>query len=264
MANVKVRQFAGDVRLYQIETDGTYTPVIPEAADADGNQPIETDAMTFTYEAGDTTTITSKRRDSRYGQAIYSSTQPGQTSISLTLLEMPIPILARVLYGDAASADVAEGSVSDATLVVSAKNIPIALPHRYIKSSPAPVVNDGATVLTAGTDYVIDYRRGTILVKAAGVDVGDSLTLDYSYEEVTGTTILGGAVPEQDFLITGDLEDRNSGEQGLLEVWQARLTVDGDIDWLSAEPVQPTLTGLLITPVGKPSPYVFRSYEQAA
>lgn len=264
MANVKVRQFAGDVRLSLIETDGTYTPVIPEATDPDGNQPIETDAMTFTYEAGDTTTITSKRRDNRYGQAIYTSTQPGQTSISLTLLEMPIPILARVLYGSAANADVAEGSVTDAELIVSAKNVPITLPHRYIKSSPAPVVTNGVTPLTAGTDYVIDYRRGTIMIKAAGVAVGDELALDYSYEEVTGTTILGGAVPEQDFYITGDLEDRNSSEQGLLEVWQARLTVDGEIDWLSAEPVQPTLTGLLITPVGRASPYVFRSFDQAA
>jgi len=264
MANVKVRQFAGDVRLWTIASDGTKTPVIPESADPDGNQPIETDAFNFTYEAGDTTTITSKRRDSRYGQAIHTSTQPGQTSVSLTLLEMPVPILARVLYGEAADADIAAGSVTDANFTVTEKNVPIALPHRYISSSPAPVVEDGGTPLAVGTDYVIDYRRGTIMIKAAGVAVNDVLTLSYSYQEVTGTTILGGAVPEQDFFITGDLEDRNSEEQGLLEVWQARLTVDGDIDWLSAEPVQPTLTGLLITPVGKPSPYVFRAYEAVA
>lgn len=263
MAQVKVRQFAGDIRMWTIANDGTKTPVIPEAADADGNQPIETNAFNFTYEAGDTTTITSKRRDSRYGQAIFTSTQPGQTSVSLTLLELPVPILARVLYGEAANADITAGSVSDANFTVTEKNVPLALPHRYISASPAPVVESGGSPLTAGTDYVIDNRRGTIRIMAAGVDVDDVLQLSYNYEDVTGTTILGGAVPEQDFFITGDLEDRNSDEQGLLQVWQARLTVDGDIDWLSAEPVQPTLTGLLITPVGKASPYEFRAYEAA-
>jgi hypothetical protein len=263
MAQVTVRQFSGDIRGWGIESNGSQTPVIPESTDVDGNQPIETESLTFTYEPGETSSITSRRRGARFGQTIFSKSQPGQTTMSVTFLEMPIPILARQFYGDAANADIAEGSVTEADFTVEVKNVPIALPHRFVKSSPAPVVEAGGTPLTAGTDYVIDYRRGTLMIKAAGVDVGDVLQLSYSYEQVTGTTILGGALPEKDFFFSGDMQDRNTLEDGLLQIWQARLSVDSDIDWLSTEPVKPTLTGPLITPVGKPSPYRFDLYKQA-
>ena len=49
----KVRQFAGDFRLWRKANDGTMIPVIPEPTDPEGNQPIETDAASFSYEAGE-------------------------------------------------------------------------------------------------------------------------------------------------------------------------------------------------------------------
>lgn len=262
MARVTVRQFAGDIRMWTIGGDGSKTPVIPESTDPDGNQPIETDGFTFGYEQGETTSLTSRRRDSRFGQTYFSQALPGQTSMTVTVREMPVPILARTLYGSAANADITAGTVTDANFVVTDKDVPIALPHRFVSASPAPVVKEEGTALTAGTHYVIDYRRGTIWIKAPTVNVGDTLTLSYSYQAVTGTTILGGAVPEQDFYVTGDLQDRINSEDGMLDCWQARLTVDGDIDWLSTEPLSVTLTGPLITPVGKPSPYEFRTYKR--
>lgn len=260
----KIRQYAGDIRMWRLATDGTRTPVIPSAADVDGNQPIETNACSFSYAEGDKTSIKSKRRGALYNQPIYSDTQPGTTSISITLLEVPAPILARVLYGEAADASITAGSVTDADFVVAVKDAPLRLPHRCVKSTPAPVVKKGATTLVAGTDYVIDYRRGTLLVKAATVAKGDTLKLSYSYESVDATRILGGATPTESFYITGDMEDRNSGEQGLLEVFEAKLTVDGDVDWLSAEPLSPVLKGELLVPNGAPAPYTFDVYKQVA
>ena len=64
----KVRQFAGDFRMWEIAQDGTHTPVIPDATDPTRNQPIETNALTFTYNEGDETVIKSKRRGARYNQ----------------------------------------------------------------------------------------------------------------------------------------------------------------------------------------------------
>ena len=263
MANPKITQLAGDIRMWLLAGDFTRTPVIPESADPDGNQPIETDAMNFGYEEGDTVAVVSKRRGTKYGQTIFSQTQPGQTAISLTLLEIPPPIFARMMFGDAANADVTAGSVTDEPFEVTAKGSPIFLPHRYLNPTPTPVVKSGSTTLVAGTDYTIDTRRGAIVVKAAAVDVGDDILVSYSYLAVTSTKILGGVRPTQDFYITGDMEDRNSSDQGLLEVFQARLTAEADIDWLSSEPINPVLTGNLLVPNHAPAPYTFELYKQA-
>ena len=53
MAKPKVRQYAGDIRMWRIASNGDRIPVIPEPSDPQGNQPIEVNAKTFSYEAGD-------------------------------------------------------------------------------------------------------------------------------------------------------------------------------------------------------------------
>lgn len=264
MARRTVRKFGGDIRFWRKAANGALTPCVPESTDPDLNQPIVTDTLSFTYEAGETVAVTSKGRGADYGATVWSQTDPGTASISVTLKEIPASMLARILFGEASNIDVAESSVTDAALVVTAKEVPLQLPHRYIKASPAPVVNNGATVLTAGTDYVLDRRRGTIVIKASGVTVGTSLTIDYSYEAVTGTRVLGGTTASETFYITGDMEDRVSGEQGALTVYEAQLSIDGDIDWLSTEPISPVFTGPLIKPVDAPAAYTFDLYEMAA
>lgn len=261
----KVRQYAGDIRMWEKQADSSQLPVIPDATDPDGNQPIETNSCAFSYEPGDEVRILSKRRGTKYNQPTYADTQPGTTSITLQLLEMPPAIMARVLYGEAANADITGASVTDAPFAATILQVPLNLPHRAISSTPAPVVKKGATTLVSGTDYVIDYRRGTIMIPAGSTVLkDDALTLSYTFETVTGTTIVGGAVPTKSYYITGDMEDRIGGDQGLLTVYEARLTVDGEIDWLSAEPLQPTLKGPLVVPAGAPGPYTFNAYKTAA
>lgn len=270
MASPKIRQLAGDIRMWRKASDGTLTPVIPEPTDMHRNQPIETDALSFSYTEGDETTITSKRRGALYNQPIYNDKLPGTTEVSITLLEVPTPILARVLYGEAASADISTGTVTDGTITVDRLDAPIQLDHRYIKASPAITVETATpTSLVLDTDFTFDARTGTIVILSAGtvgstISVGDELTVNYQYETVTGTTILGGATPTESFFITGDLEDRNSGEQGYLQVYETKLSVDGDIDWLSTEPLSPVLKGKALVPNGAPAPYKFDVYKQAA
>lgn len=260
-----VRQFAGDFRLWEKQSNGSLIPVIADATDPSGNQPIETNALNFSYEAGDEIKVVSKRRDARYNQPIHSETQPGTTGVSITVLELPPLMLARILFGEGSSATLAAGSVTDAPLAVPTKDVPLQLPHRLLKSTPAPVVKNGATTLVAGTDYVIDYRRGQVWIKAAAVTVNDpDVTVSYSYDAQVSTSIVGGAVPTKQFYLTGDMQDRISLENGELRVPQVNLSVDGDVDWLSAEPIQAVLTGDAIVASGESAPYTFVTYKAAA
>lgn len=260
-----VRQFAGDIRFWEKQNDGSLVAVIPEASDPTGNQPIETNALSFSYEAGDEVSVVSKRRDARYNQPIHSETLPGTTNVSATLLELPPLILARILFGEGSTAILSAGSVTDEALAVPSKDVPIQLPHRLIQTSPAPVVNNGGAPLVAGTDYTIDYRRGQIRILSAAVTVDDpDVTISYSYGAQVSTSIQGGATPTKQFYITGDMEDRISGENGELRIPQANLSVDGEVDWLSAEPIQAVLTGPAIVAAGESAPYTFVTYKAGA
>lgn len=263
MAKPQVRQYAGDIRMWRIAADGSKIPVIPEAADPQGNQPIEVNAKTFSYEAGDEINVVSKRLGARYNQPIYSDTLPGTTSISLALLEIPPAIMARILFGQAADASVVAGSVTESEVTIDRVDAPTQLENRFILASPAPVVKKSSTTLQPGDDYNLDLRRGQLSVVAGGsIEAGDELTISYSYPALTASRILGGATPVESFYITGDLQDRISGEYGELEVFEARLSPDGEIDWLASEPISPTLAGPTIVPDGAPAPYVFTTYKQ--
>lgn len=265
MAQPKVRKFAGDLRIWQHGTGPERIAVIPEAVDAFGNQPIEQTSLVFSYEAGDTTNVTSKRRDDRYGQIIQSDSNPGTTGISITLLEVPPLILARMLYGSGQSGAVTAGAVTDVAYTVLSADVPLQLAHRFLLASPAPVVEKGGTPLVAGTDYTIDNRQGLLIPKAGGdIESGDELTISYSYDDYVRTAINGGATPNEKFLIMGDVQDRISGENGLLRIPQVDLTVDGDVDWFSAEPIQVTLTGNVVFRSEESALYTFEVYEQAA
>lgn len=256
-----IRQFAGDIRFWEQANNGSLIPVIADSTDPSGNQPIETNALSFSYEAGDEQKIVSKRRDARYNQPIHSEQLPGTTQLNATLLEVPPLILARMMFGEGSTATVAAGSVVDAALAITSKDVPLQLPHRMLEASPAPVIEAAGVALVAGTDYLIDLRRGQVRILAASVDVGDTdVTVSYDYAEHVATTIIGGATPTKKFYVTGDMEDRISGDNGELRIPQVSLSVTSDVDWLSAEPIQVEMSGDALIAPGESAPYTFTLY----
>jgi hypothetical protein len=265
MAAPKVRQFAGDIRFWEKDSDGNLTPVIPEAADASGNQPLEVDALTFSYEAGEEINVVSKRRDARYNQPIHNETLPGTTNVSVGTLEVPPLILARMLYGEGTTATVAGGTATAAAFTLPANiDAPVQLPHRLLTDATATVTNNAADVTyVAGTDYILDRRRGQIIIPATGsaIVAGQVIKLTYTYASHVKTDIVGGATPTKAFYITGDMQDRISEENGELRIPQANLTTDGDVDWLAAEPIKVTLTGPCVVADGESAPYTFTAYK---
>lgn len=263
MATPKIRQFAGDIRLWAIGQSGVRTPVIPEPTDPSGNQPIEANTTIFGYEAGDEQIVRSKRRGGRYQQPIRSDQLPGTTNVTIELLEAPGPILACMLYGDDVFTAVGAGSVTDAAFTVVRADVPAQLPHRLLAASPAPVVKKGASTLVAGTDYVIDLRRGQLIAKSSEITDGTALEVSYTYPAQNVLAITGGTRPTKSFYITGDMEDRISGSDGELRIPELQATVDGDVDWLSEQPITVTLTGNCIVPAGESAPYTFVEYAEA-
>lgn len=261
-----VTKFGGDVRLWRKNANGSLTPVIPEATDPTGNQPVEANAMVFGREEGETVEVKSKRRGLRYGQLVYSEQEPGTANMSLTLLEVPPMIMSRVMSGlITVDVDVEAGSVTDAAVTGVVKDRAIQLPHRLLAESPAPAFEDGGVAMVEGTDYELDLRRGQLFIKKAGVNAGDTdITASYSYGAYSKKVIKGGGSATESFYVTGDMENRVTGDQGELTIWEFKAAVDGEVDLFGDEPISPTLAGSLVVPADKDAPYEFEIYKAAA
>lgn len=258
MAKNQVLKFEGDIRAYFIDPGtGARTPVIPDASDIFGNMPLEASAQVFSYEAGDEVKVVSKRVN-RYNQTLYSETEPGTTSMSLTLVAVPPALLARVFYGSAAEVSITGAAVSNEPVTFSAQAPAQALAHRYLAATPAPTVTDSsnATTYVDGVDYVIDAHHGRIRRLPSG-SIGDTDTVhvSYTYASVTLTEFRGGVRPQQSLYISGYYKNRADGSEMNLEVFHWNATSDGEVDFFSSEPITVTLKGDLITPQGQNEPY---------
>ena len=260
-----VLQFEGDIRMSIIAALGGLVPVNPDPTDPFGNIPVEASANVFTYEAGDERRVQSKRRD-RFNQVLYSEQDPGISNLSLTLVAIPPPLLARVFYGEGAEVSVTAGEVEEEPLTVTEKGVPLSLANRYLTAAAVVVTNNaGSTTYVLNTDYTVDRLRGHITIKSGSViAVDDVLKVTYTNAAYTLLSIRGGVKPNENFYITGDMLNRPGKQDMSLEIYQATLSTDGDFDLFSAEPLTLTLTGPLITPEGKTEPYVAKWFQKAA
>lgn len=262
MAKVTTRKFAGDIRMWRITPEGK-VPVIPEPNDPFGNQPIEANALIFGYEQPDPENILSKRTGARYNQIISSIQDPGQASIQLTLLEVPSALVPRLVHGIGAGEEEAGGTVTDDELELPEDlSVPFQLPHKKLKATPAPVVKDadGVKTYVEGDDYRIDLVNGLMFIPEDSDIIADEeskLLISYEHEACLVIKVQGGASPSEDFYITGDMEDRESGDRGLLVIPQCRLAVSNDVDWLSDSIIQPELNGPIMVADGHDAPYSF-------
>ena len=125
------------------------------------------------------------------------------------------------------------------------------------RATPTVSVADSTTKLCFADEREQRFD-GAIAVFDADV------TISYSYDAHVSTSIVGGATPTKQFYITGDMEDRVSGENGELRIPQVNLSVDGDVDWLSAEPIQAVMAGVAVVAAGEEAPYTFVSYKASA
>ena len=60
------------------------------------------------------------------------------------------------------------------------------------------------------------------------------------------------------------MQDRISGDEGLLTIPKLDLSVDGDVDWFSDEPIQVALSGPVIFQAGETDLYTFKIAAQSA
>lgn len=208
----------------------------------------------------DTKTIKSTN-PANYGSIIGSSTTPGDDKLSLKLNVPNRKNLTSMFLGTDTTITTSGSSILNESITVIAKDTYIALAHRKIATSPAPVVTNSGNTVTyvegSSADYVIDYDNGLLYVTPASTIAAGVLLVDYTWgassgykiEARTQTNIIGK------FLFTG--KNLDSGE--LIRLWadSVELSPDGDFSLISADGafLEFGLTGTIKLPTGYANPY---------
>jgi hypothetical protein len=161
-------------------------------------------------------------------------------NVSFEIDELRIETLEKFVLASRTDTNIVAGSITDEAINGVKQGFWYKLAHEKIRRTPAPVVTDDATpptTYTENVDYVIDYEAGAIYIVPGGnIANGTNLKIDYSYDEMTKTTLESG----QRHQIIGTLWFKGDPPKGqvLDVIGDVSLIPSGELkligdDWLS-------------------------------
>lgn len=246
MSEITQILLAGDVYIDRFDPTGNATGLIG---------PLNTGKLLVKMEVEEKVQTSQMKSD--FGQARATVNIPKPSVISVEFKDQPPEILAMALLGNPETLTEAIANVTDEPIIAVLGRW-VDLPNRSITAGTVVVTdNPLVTTYTEGTDYEINYDMGLIrAIKGGAIADADALLVDYDSVVVSGTTIAGGAQSQISARILLDGTNLVTGKPVHFEAYKSTLRPDGDVDLNSGEFVSTTLTGNMITPPGKSSPFV--------
>lgn len=237
---------AGDVYIDRFTDQGVATGLIG---------PLNTDALTIT-QAIEEKTQTSRMKTT-FGQTRASVNMPSPPTIKIGFQDQPAEIFAMALLGDVSTLTEGAQTVTDEPItVVEGKWVDLAYRNLTAASVGVDDVTD-TTTYVEGTDYEINYAYGLIRAITGGaIADGDVVHVDYGTTALSGERITGATRPNVTCRIVLDGRNLATGKDVHFEAWQCSIGPDGEVDLNSGEFITTSLTGTMVTPSGKASPFV--------
>ena len=196
----------------------------------------------------------SRQKDS-YGQVLDSVAIKQPAEISVSLDDLDKDNLALVFLGDVLDAAVVGASV---TGEAQTAHIGRALKTDF-RSISVVVVKDVTDVTTyvLGTDYTIDNAELGLIspIDGGAITEGDVLHIDYTYATIAGDKVQGGTNSSVKVALMLDGENFADQSKVLVNVWEAVLSPQTGVDFLSEDFTTLELNGSLNTPTGFASGY---------
>jgi hypothetical protein len=164
--------------------------------------------------------------------------------------------LAIAVQGTQSTFSQGAGTAAD-EVVVANKGGYADLAFRNIVATGFAVKNSaGSTTYVKDTDYTVDYSTGQLFIlDTSAITAAQSLKVSYTYNAVSAQKVLGlteGAL-RGEYLLKGiNVFDDSQME---IRVWDAAVSSDGAIDWLSDKPIEVKLKGKMIVPNGRSSAF---------
>jgi hypothetical protein len=200
--------------------------------------------------------VISKGR-ANYGQPRASAIIPEPADLSVSFNKCSPKALAMGLQGTIVTYTQASGSATD-EVVTAIKGGWVPLAFRNQSATGFVVKNSaGATTYVKDTDYSIDYAAGQIFIlPTSAITDGQSLKVSYNYAAVTGDAIKGGTQSSVRGMIHMKGQNVYDDDKPTeIKIWDAVLTSDSAIDWLSDKAIDIKLKGRMVIPEGKVEPF---------
>lgn len=197
------------------------------------------------------------RQGATYGQVLDSVAIKQPAEISVTLDDLDYKNLALAFLGTTSSV-----TVTGATVTAEEHTAPspgASIQTAFGKISAVSVSGpSGSPAYVDGTDFrVMDAELGLIeIIEGGTITKDDELEVDYTYDGLTANRVTGGT--SASIKVALMMNGRNLADDSVskVNVWEAVLTPESGVDFLSEEFASLELTGTLNTPAGQPSSYV--------
>jgi hypothetical protein len=195
----------------------------------------------------------------KYGQVTASVALPNPSELALTISDFTAESLAIGLMGDDSVYTVAGATISNEVVIA---DIGAFVPLSKSNVTPGSVVvtdSTGATTYVEGTHYEINYGFGMLRAISTITDA-QSLQVDYTHGAISGFNVNGGTRPQVNGALRLDGRNLADGKKLMIEVLDALLVSDGEIDFMADDFVEFGMTGRMNTPSGQPSAFTVKYY----
>ena len=192
----------------------------------------------------------------KYGQITGSVAINKPAELSLTIADITADALAMALQGTYAATSQGSGTVT-AEVITAKSGKFVELTKRNVKAAGFSLTNSAATVTyVLGTDYNVNYAMGWVEILSTGtITDAQSLKANYTYEATAGSKIQGGTLAQIKGKIELDGTNLVDGTPLVVTIWEATLTADGAVDFMSDKMIELSLNGRMSTPTGKAAPF---------
>jgi len=221
------------------------------------------DASAFELQAASEILERTSRGRNTAGQVIATAARMQPATLNITFAEVNQANLTLAFMGESSAINVAAGNVAADPLLMK-PGVGGALRMQNIKAAGfALKAADGGAAFPADS-YTVNYRLGLIFPVAGGAlataiaatgDAGLPVEATYEHGAIGGTEIKGAVRPSLRTEIKFDGVNEADGRPTIVEVWQATLTPQSGFNFLSDEWNDLQLSGRMVTPAGKTSPF---------
>lgn len=252
--NVQADSFLGSGDLYidRLNEDGSSTGLM-----AAGN------AVRFAIQSQSEVKEQTSRGRSTYGQVIASANLPKPSTLAITLDQLSPEVMAMAFLGEVKTINQGGGTVTDQAVTLLAGGRFVDLGKGNITAESVVLTNTAGDVAYAeGTDYEVHYRMGWVRALPEGLLAsGGAAKIGFAHGAVSGKEISGATQPSIRARFVLDGKNETNGKPCRVEVFMAQIKPDSPVDFLSQDFSAMEMSGTMLTPSGKSTPYVVQMLD---
>lgn len=219
------------------------------------------------FDLGNTTSLTiaqesekderiSFRKDS-FGQALDSLNTPKPPEITWENDTFNKRNFAFMLMGEAKDTQTTAKKITDEVVKLKAGEW-VKLANMNIDPNQEFVLKAESGTSIKADQYQVNANLGMIMLTDPAAEGNAKAT--YTLRAGEGFVIDAAKLQGLSLELMIDGQNRVTGENAVLNVWETNVAADGDFDWLSGDWGKAKFTGTCITPQGKDSPYRLTSF----